>query len=85
MTTTTPLSKEDLRLLIADVLDIEADDVTEDAHFVKDLGADSLLALELAVSLERRCGIKIESHEMVDVTTLNDVAALLDKKAGVTA
>ncbi|KUJ65270.1 hypothetical protein ACZ90_48845 [Streptomyces albus subsp. albus] len=70
----------DLRELIADVLDITPDAVTEDAHFIEDLGVDSLLALELAVSLERTYEIKIESHEIVDVQRLRDVHELMQRK-----
>lgn len=71
---------DELRELIADVLDITPDAVTENAHFIEDLGVDSLLALELAVSLERTYEIKIESHEIVDVQRLSDVHALMQRK-----
>ncbi|MFC0599936.1 acyl carrier protein [Streptomyces palmae] len=70
----------ELRELIADVLDIASDEVTEDAHFIEDLGADSLLALEMAVILERTYEIKIESHEITDVQRLRDVHELLQRK-----
>lgn len=70
----------ELRELIADVLDIEPDLITDEANFTRDLGVDSLLALELAVTLERHYGIKVESHEVADVQTLTDVRTLLSQK-----
>ena len=83
MTTNTDLvDPEAVRELIADVLDIAPELVTEDAHFVEDLGVDSLLSLELAVSLEREYEIKIESTEVTDVTRLRDVLGLLRDKLG---
>ena len=69
-----------LRELIADVLDVEPEMITDEVHFVNDLGVDSLLALELAVTLERRYGIKVESHEVADVQTMHDIRDLLTKK-----
>ena len=70
----------ELRDLIADVLDLDPESITDDAHFIQDLGVDSLLALELAVTLERRFEIKIESNEIVDVVRLREVVALLRRK-----
>ncbi|MDG4810830.1 acyl carrier protein [Micromonospora sp. WMMD1120] len=74
------LDRQELVALIADVLDLNPDVITDDAHFITDLGVDSLLALELAVALERRYQIKIESTEIVDVESLRDVIALLEQK-----
>lgn len=74
------VDKDELRELIADVLDIDPDAITDDAHFIEDLGVDSLLALELAVTLERRYQIKIESNEIADVVRLRDASDLLDRK-----
>ena len=74
------IDSAELRELIADVLDIEPDLVTDDANFTRDLGVDSLLALELAVTLERHYQIKVESHEVADVQTLADVRTLLSRK-----
>ncbi|MBH5335536.1 acyl carrier protein [Streptomyces pactum] len=76
----TTIEIDDLRELVAEVLDVTADSVTEDAHFMEDLGVDSLLALELAVALERKFQIRIESHEMTDITRLRDVHELMQRK-----
>lgn len=81
----TTIDRESLRDLVADVLDVEASAVTDDAHFVNDLGVDSLLALELAVTLERTYEVKIESEEVAEIQRLRDVEDLLDRKRSVTA
>jgi len=82
MTTGTDVDKSELRALVADVLDVEPEAVTDEAHFIQDLGVDSLIALELAVTLERRYEIKISEDEIVGVKRLPDVAALLLAKVG---
>jgi acyl carrier protein len=74
------IDRDTLRALVADVLDVDPSVVTDDAHFVNDLDVDSLLALELAVTLERDFGIKIESEEVAEVQRLRDVETLLDRK-----
>ncbi|WP_447007149.1 acyl carrier protein [Saccharothrix isguenensis] len=79
-TATPTVDAAELRELVADVLDLPLEKITDDAHFVEDLGVDSLLSLELAVSLERHYQIKIESHEVSDVVRMRDVLRLLDGK-----
>lgn len=74
------VDRNELRKLVADVLDIDPTAITDEAHFVEDLGGDSLLALELAVTLERRYEIKIESNEIADVVRVSDIINLLDRK-----
>ena len=48
--TATVLDKEELRLTVAGVLDIEAADLTDEANFTDDLEVDSLMALEVVVA-----------------------------------
>ncbi|WP_033439546.1 acyl carrier protein [Saccharothrix sp. NRRL B-16314] len=79
-TATPTIDAAELRELVADVLDLPIEKITDDAHFVEDLGVDSLLSLELAVSLERHYQIKIESNEVSDVVRMRDVLRLLDGK-----
>ncbi len=74
------VDRNELRELVADVLDIDPAAITDEAHFIEDLGVDSLLALEIAVTLERRYGIKIESNEIVDVVRIDEIINLLDRK-----
>ncbi|MFI8362574.1 acyl carrier protein [Streptomyces sp. NPDC085612] len=77
MTAEATLDSEELREMIADVLEVDAESITPEIDFVRDLGVDSLLALELAVTLERHYQVKIESHEIGDVRTMSDISALL--------
>ncbi|MBE1491992.1 acyl carrier protein [Plantactinospora soyae] len=77
---TTGLDKEDLRTLIADTIDVDIAEVTDDAHFVNDLEVDSLMALEITVRLEKRYGVKMEESELIAVSTLDSTYQLLDGK-----
>jgi acyl carrier protein len=81
MTRTRP-SRDDLQELVADILDVEPEALTDDAHFVDDFGVDSLIALELAVALERRYGVRIAEEEIARVRRMPDVVALVQRKVG---
>ncbi|NNJ05538.1 acyl carrier protein [Streptomyces sp. PKU-MA01144] len=80
MTAETALDTAELRALIADVLEVDEASITPEIDFVRDLGVDSLLAMELAVTLERHYQVKIESHEIGNVRTMPDISALLAQK-----
>jgi acyl carrier protein len=82
MTTGVPhtLNPEELRGFVANVLDVDSDAVTDDAHFVAELGADSLKALEVMVGLEKKYRIKISEDEVRDITTFAEVRDLVTAK-----
>ncbi|GIG63041.1 acyl carrier protein 1 [Longispora fulva] len=76
------LDKEQLRQLIAETLDAEVVDVTDTAQFVDDLGADSLMALEVMVVLENTYKVKIDEAELREITCLDTAFDLLVAKTG---
>ena len=80
--TQTQLSRDDLQELVADILDVEPEALTDDSHFVDDFGVDSLIALELAVALERKYGVRIAEEEIAQVRRMPDVVALVQRKVG---
>ncbi|MEU1883541.1 acyl carrier protein [Streptosporangium sp. NPDC020072] len=73
----TAVDKEELRTLIAVTLDVDVAEVTDEAHFVEDLGVDSLMALEITVNLEKKYQVRIDESEVAGVTTLESTYALL--------
>ncbi|WP_141206141.1 acyl carrier protein [Streptomyces griseorubiginosus] len=74
------LDKEELRVLVAEILDLDAAEVTDEAHFVDDLDVDSLMALEITVRLEREYAVKMAESELVAITSLQGTYELLDSK-----
>ncbi|PZD95320.1 acyl carrier protein [Paenibacillus sambharensis] len=47
---------------------------------LEELGVDSLMALELAVHLEREFGIRLEEEELASLTRLSDIVAKAEGK-----
>ena len=71
--------KEELRDLIAEIA--EKDEIPDDVSF-KDLGIDSMMGVEIVAAIERKYQVKINDDELVEVTTLNNAMALVQKKQG---
>jgi acyl carrier protein len=58
--------------IIVDQLGVEAEEVTPEAHFIEDLGADSLDIVELVMALEEEFGLEIPDEEAEKISTVND-------------
>ncbi|MDK0521931.1 acyl carrier protein [Streptomyces sp. ML-6] len=74
------LDLEQLRALIAEVLDVEVSDIADDTNFADDLEIDSLMALEVVVVLEKRYQVKLREEELKQVTCLKAAYDLLEQK-----
>lgn len=73
------LSKEELRHMLANVLDVDVAEVTDTAEFVEDLGVDSLMALEVLVALEKEYQIKLDEAKLIEMRSLDSVYSLLSE------
>jgi acyl carrier protein len=71
--------REALRAIIAEVAEI--DEVPDSASF-KELGIDSMMAIEIIAEVERRYKIKIPEGELEQVRDLESVLALVSSKLG---
>ena len=69
--------REKLRAIVAEVAEI--DDVPDDASF-KDLGIDSMMAIEIIAEVERSYKIKVPENELEQVRDLNSVVSLVEAK-----
>lgn len=59
--------------VIVEELDVEATEVTLEASFIDDLGADSLDLFEMVMSIEDEFGVAIPNEELSNVKTVQDV------------
>ena len=64
---------EDVKKIIIDQLGVADNDVTGDASFIDDLGADSLDIVELIMALEEKFDIEIPDEDAEKVSTVKDV------------
>lgn len=63
-------------------LEIPADQIHLDDDLIVDLGADSLVLAELSMLIEQQLQTQIPVDEMIDVTTVGDLVALLERRRG---
>jgi len=68
--------------LLVEGLSVEESKVTPEASLQEDLGADSLDAVELIMTLEEQFGIEIEAEQAEGLKTVADVVTLIDQLAG---
>ena len=71
--------EQEIRKLIADIIEMEPDKIDPDAHLVDDLGMDSMMALEILASIEKKFRIRIPEEELPKITTLNRAIELTKK------
>ncbi|MFO7611005.1 MAG: acyl carrier protein [Clostridia bacterium] len=63
---------EKVKGIIVDQLGVDEDQVTMDASFIEDLGADSLDIVELIMSMEDEFGVDIPDTDAEKITTVRD-------------
>ena len=76
----TTLDKEELRRTIADVIEVDPTDIGDEQRFVEDLGVDSLMALEVAVVLEKKYRVKLRQADLKNILCLRMVFDLMREK-----
>ena len=63
---------EKLKKIIAEVLNVDEDEITMDTTFVDDLGADSLDVFQIIMGIEEEFNIEIENEEAEKIVTVSD-------------
>ncbi|WP_418485694.1 acyl carrier protein [Eshraghiella crossota] len=63
---------EKLQQIIAEVLNVELDEITMDTTFVDDLGADSLDVFQIIMGIEEEFDIEIPNEAAESIVTVAD-------------
>ena len=72
---------EKLREIIADVLNMDPEEITQDSRFIEDLGADSLDVFQIIMGIETEFGIEIPSDAAEHIETVRDAADAIKNAA----
>ena len=72
--------KEKVKEIIVNQLGVNADEVTEDASFIDDLGADSLDTVELVMAFEEEFNQEIPDEEAEKLKSVGDAIRYIEDK-----
>ncbi len=72
--------KDDIREVIAEIGEIdEIESISDDTHFINDLGLDSMMLLEVLSTLEQKYNITIPEDQFPNMVTLNQCVQTVQK------
>ena len=72
---------EKVKSIIVEQLGVEADEVTSEASFTEDLGADSLDIVELVMAFEEEFGIEIPDEDADKIGRVKEAISYIEKHA----
>ena len=73
--------EERVKSIIVEQLGVDAEEVTSEASFVEDLGADSLDTDELIMAFEEEFGVEISDEEAEKIRRVKDAVEYIEKHA----
>ncbi|MBP5325191.1 MAG: acyl carrier protein [Pseudobutyrivibrio sp.] len=68
-----------LKEIIAEVLNVDAAEITTDTTFVDDLGADSLDVFQIIMGVEEKLNIEVDTEAAEKLSTVGDAVELIKK------
>lgn len=71
--------KEELREIVAEVLEVDTEELTDTGNFVDVYEADSLRAIEILARIEKKYRVEIPQSELANMPNLDAVCAVLSK------
>jgi acyl carrier protein len=72
---------EKVKSIIVEQLGVEADEVTPEASFTEDLGADSLDIVELVMAFEEEFGIEIPDEDAEKIGRVQEAVSYIEQHA----
>ncbi|MCK9614480.1 MAG: acyl carrier protein [Candidatus Omnitrophica bacterium] len=71
--------KSEIKKLVADIAEKTPEEITDDAKFSEDLGIDSMMALEIVASIEKKYKVVIPEGEIPNIRSLQNIYDLIKK------
>lgn len=73
---------EKLQKIIAEVLNVDTEEVTMDTTFVDDLGADSLDVFQIVMGIEEEFDVEIPIEEVEQIVSVGDAVEQIKRLIG---
>lgn len=73
---------EKLKVIIAEVLNVDTEEISLDTTFIEDLGADSLDVFQIITGIEEEFDIEISNEDAEQIVTVSDAVEQIKKVIG---
>ncbi len=71
-----------LKKVIAEVLNVDENEITEETTFVDDLGADSLDVFQIIMGIEEELDVEVDTEKAEKIVTVGDAVDLIKSTVG---
>ncbi|OFV97198.1 MAG: hypothetical protein A3F68_09935 [Acidobacteria bacterium RIFCSPLOWO2_12_FULL_54_10] len=71
--------RNEVKQLVSKVTELNAEEISDTALFIEELGIDSLMAIEILVSMDKKYKIQISDEEFTKVKNVNDAVELVQR------
>jgi len=71
--------KNDIRKIVSEISEVPIVDLKDEAMFAEDLGVDSMMALEIAATIEKKFKVVIPEDQIPNIRSLGNIYELLAK------
>jgi acyl carrier protein len=70
--------KDEVLQVVSTVVEKKPEEIPLDAHLIQDVGADSMMALEILAALEKKYKIVIPEEKLKDMTSVSKIIAMVE-------
>lgn len=70
--------ESEIKAIVSEITEVEPEKITPEANFIEDLGMDSMMALEILASIEKKYKLKIPEENLMKITNLKQVTKLVN-------
>ena len=75
-------AKKEIKKMVSDIAEIPEEEIKDEAKFAEDLGVDSMMALEIVASIEKKYKVVIPEEKIPTISSLENVYQLLEELSG---
>lgn len=71
--------KKEVKAIVAEIAEMGVGEISDEALFAEDLGIDSMMALEIAATIEKKYKVVIPEEQIPSIKSLKNIYELLEK------
>ena len=71
---------KEIKIIIEDITDISQDEISDDSAMIDDLDLSSIEIMSIIAEVERNFSIKISESEMLSISTVEELAEIVENK-----